>query len=74
LRDQFAWDGEARTFVGGGIAIRFPHDPGTPAHAKWMEGWHAGQESLMTSFQKMPVDDEPAPAAPADEAVLEAAQ
>jgi hypothetical protein len=20
-----------------------PHDPGTPAHDKWMEGWHVGQ-------------------------------
>jgi hypothetical protein len=36
-----------------------PHDPGTPAHAKWMEGWHAGQESLSSSFQKIPVEDEP---------------
>jgi hypothetical protein len=36
-----------------------PHDPGTPSHAKWMEGWHAGQEILMASFQKMPVEDEP---------------
>src|ERR1700682_2066472 len=43
-----------------------PHDPGTPAHGKWMEGWNVGQESLMASFQKMPVED--------DEEVLEAAQ
>lgn len=35
-----------------------PHDPGTAAHAKWMEGWHVGQEGLMTSFQKIPVEDE----------------
>lgn len=38
-----------------------PHDPGTPAHAKWMEGWQAGQESLMTSFQKLPIEDQPEP-------------
>ena len=36
-----------------------PHDPGTPAFAKWMDGWQAGQASLMTSFQKLPVEDEP---------------
>lgn len=36
-----------------------PHDPGTEAHGKWMEGWHTGQASLMASFQKIPVEDEP---------------
>jgi hypothetical protein len=35
-----------------------PHDPGTLAHKAWMEGWHAGQEILMASFQKMPAEDE----------------
>lgn len=42
-----------------GEAAQPPHDPGTPAHAKWMEGWHAGQEILMASFQKVPVEDDP---------------
>jgi hypothetical protein len=57
-----------------------PHDPGTPAHAKWMEGWQAGQASLASSFQKLPSDDEPdasangadqAPPAPAAETAAE---
>jgi len=43
-----------------------PHDPGTLAHKKWMEGWHAGQEILMASFQKMPVEDPDASANGAD--------
>ena len=54
-----------------------PHDIGTLAHKKWMEGWHAGQASLMASFEKMPSEGAPdtMEAALDDaEAALEAAQ
>lgn len=40
-----------------------PHDPGTLAHKAWMEGWHAGQEILMASFEKMSADGEPSASA-----------
>lgn len=43
-----------------GETAKPPHDIGTPAHDKWMEGHAAGQSSLMSSFQKLPVDDEEA--------------
>lgn len=42
-----------------GETAKPPHDMGTPAHDKWLEGHAAGQSSLMASFEKIPVDDGP---------------
>jgi hypothetical protein len=43
-----------------GETAKPPHDIGTVAHDNWLKGHAAGQESLMASFQKVPVEDEPA--------------
>lgn len=35
-----------------------PHQPGTGAYDKWIEGWHAGQAVLASGFNKTPSDTE----------------
>jgi hypothetical protein len=54
-----------------------PHDEGTPAGQKWIEGWGVGQSALMESFAKLPVygdDPDLDEALDAVEATFEAAQ
>lgn len=38
-----------------------PHDPSVPQHQRWMQGWHAGQEILLSDWRdklKLPVTDD----------------
>lgn len=46
LRDQFAWDGEARTFVGGGIPIRFTKREAVVFDALWRARNRGGIHTL----------------------------
>jgi hypothetical protein len=43
-----------------GETCKPPHDPATPAAQEWIRGHGAGQSILMESFQKVPVEEEPA--------------
>lgn len=40
-----------------GETAKPPHDMGTPAHDKWLQGHADGQTILMASFEKMPMDE-----------------
>ena len=36
-----------------GVTAKPPHEPGTEAFEKWMEGWHDGQGVLHAAFEKL---------------------
>lgn len=52
-----------------GETAKPPHDIGTPAHDKWLDGHAAGQTALMTSFEKLPAGSDPEPAANGTDAI-----
>lgn len=63
-----------------GDDMRSPHDPSVPQYQRWLEGWHDGQEVLLSALGKVKVEapseakngedtsDPPFAAPPAEEA------
>lgn len=39
-----------------GQVAKPPHDPSTPQHMHWMNGWQEGQGALASAFQKTKID------------------
>ncbi|MCA1831206.1 MAG: hypothetical protein LC750_00400 [Actinobacteria bacterium] len=39
-----------------GDDMRPPHDPSVPQYQRWLEGWHDGQEILLSALGKVKVD------------------
>lgn len=73
-KDMFPTDrrpSEDRAFEAGKIAgmrgddMRPPHDPSVPQYQRWLDGWHAAQEILLSGFRdKVTVKDDIEGAAP----------
>lgn len=52
---DIAYDNGKNAGMSGEIA-KPPHDPSMPQYQRWMEGWHDGQEILLSALGKLPAD------------------
>lgn len=56
--DQAFENGKKAGFDGKDMSP--PHDPSVPQYQRWIEGWHAAQEVLMSGFRDKLKEDVPA--------------